>query len=143
MIYDSQNPIHKVKAEERLKQLLSKPCKFELTEKKPKRSYNQNRYLHLVLGWFSIETGYTLDYTKRELYKKLINKETYEIEVKGRLGTVKDLRSSKDLDSKEMTLTIERFRNWSSKEAGIYLPSPDDIDFLNQVEYEIKNNKYL
>lgn len=143
MIIKTTNPIDKQKAVDYFDKLINKDCTFELTEKKPKRSYSQNRYLHLILGWFSIETGYTLEYTKREIYKKAVNKETYLVKIKGKLGEVADLKSSSDLDTREMTLTIERFRNFSSKH-GIYLPSPDEVGFLNQIEYEInKQKQYL
>ena len=55
-----------------------------------------------------------------------------------------DLRSSANLDTKEMTTAIERFRNYASKEAGIYLPSPEDLSQLQEIENQTKNNaQYL
>jgi hypothetical protein len=43
-----------------------------------------------------------------------------------------------------MTTAIERFRNWSSQEAGVYLPSPDEREFLREIEMEIyRNNEFL
>lgn len=142
MIIKTSNPIEKKKAIDYFEKLINKDCIFELTEKK-NRTLNQNKYLHLILGWFSIETGYNLQFTKIELYKKLCNSETYTEIVKGKLGEVKQLKSSKNLNSKEMTLTIERFRNWSSKN-GVYLPSPDEKDFLKEIDYQInKQKQYL
>lgn len=41
----------------------------------------------------------------------------------------------------EMTLSIERFRNWSAQVAGIYLPSTADRDALFEIEREVRNNK--
>jgi len=42
-----------------------------------------------------------------------------------------------------MTTAIERFRNYASKEAGIYLPEAGEIAMLQQIEHEVKNNQYL
>ena len=40
-----------------------------------------------------------------------------------------------------MTTAIERFRNYASKEAGIYLPEPGELAMLQQIENEIKKNE--
>ena len=143
MLIKTSNPIDKQKAIEQFNKLINKDCIFELTEKKPKRSNSQNRYLHLILNWFCLETGYPLDYTKSMIYKTLVNSELFEFVIKGKLGDVKALKSSSDLDSREMTLSIERFRNWSSKN-GVYLPSPDEKEYLQEIEYQIsKQKQYL
>lgn len=54
-----------------------------------------------------------------------------------------DWRSVTDLDTKEKTTAIDRFRDYASKEGGIYLPEPNDLVALNYIETEIKKNKYL
>jgi hypothetical protein len=38
-----------------------------------------------------------------------------------------------------MTNAINRFRNYASKEAGIYLPSPDDLIELQDIKNQIEN----
>lgn len=141
MLIKTSNPIDKQKAIQHFDKLINKDCMFELTEKMPKRSLSQNSYLHLIIDYFALETGYSEDYVKREFYKKLCNPSIFIKIVKGTLGEVQDLRSSKDLDTREMTESIERFRNWSAREAQIYLPEPSDLDFLQQIEYEISKNK--
>ena len=136
MIIDTNNNFDIQRAKEYFNLLISKKgVKFEITKKTKVRSYKQNKYLHLILSWFGLELGYTLEESK-ELYKRL-NKESYEYDKNG----LTFIKSSADLDSKEMTLTIEKFRNWSSKEGGVYLPSPEDVDTLNKIELEIKNKK--
>jgi hypothetical protein len=40
-----------------------------------------------------------------------------------------------------MQLAIERFRNWSSINAGIYLPSADEQRLLQLADIEISRNK--
>lgn len=51
------------------------------------------------------------------------------------------LRSSADLTKEEMTLSIDRFRNWSSSVAGIYLPSPEDGEMMIYMMQEVERNK--
>ena len=40
-----------------------------------------------------------------------------------------------------MTLCINRFRDYASKEAGIYLPEPTDLVMIRQLEIEVTNNQ--
>lgn len=114
----------------------------ELTEKKPRRSTQQNAYLHVILGYFAMETGNTLEWVKQQYFKKLVNADIFIREQEDKwLGRMKVLRSSADLDSAEMTTAIDRFRNWSSSEAGIYLPSANEEDMLSLMEIEISRYK--
>lgn len=131
MLYNANNELDKLKATERLKWLISNGKTFELTEKKRKRSYKQNRYLHLLLAAFGLETGYTLNESKL-IYKK-VSIDLYKYEKNGQPF----LKSSADLNTQEMTTSIERFRNYSNTECGLYLPSPDEVDYLNQIEQEL------
>lgn len=98
--------------------------------------------MHLLLGWFAIETGNTLDFIKTYYFKQHINPDLFIIEKNDEhLGKVQVLRSSRDLTTAEMTTAIDRFRNWSSSEAGIYLPSPDEQAFLQAIEIEMMRQK--
>lgn len=143
MIYNTSNLVERQKAITRIKKLLENKAVIEIIEKKPKRTYKQNRYLHLILGFFSLETGYTLEETKQEIFKKIVNPSLfYEGEV-GEIVSIQRWRSSAALDTSEMTIAIEKFRDYSSSEAGIYLPSPDEKDFLLQIEIELKNNQII
>lgn len=51
------------------------------------------------------------------------------------------LRSSAELDTEEMSVSIERFRNFASSEVGIYLPSPNERELLIYMQQEIERNK--
>ena len=142
MRYNGSNPLHAMQARQRLEKLIREGKIFDLTEKKPKRTLNQNSYLHLILAYFACQTGNTLQWVKREYYKKLVNPSTFIRERDDPyLGRVKYLRSSADLETDEMTLTIDRFRNWSASEAGVYLPAPDDLRLMELAEIEIERNK--
>lgn len=142
MWYDGNNELQAVQARMRLEKLIKDGKVFELTEKKPKRSLSQNAYLHVLLGYFAAQTGNTLEWVKKEYYKKLVNPTTFIRTKEDRfMGVVKYLRSSADLDTAEMTTTIDRFRNWSAGEAGIYLPAPDEERLLQLAQIEIERNK--
>ena len=143
MILDANKEFDIERARTRLEKLIENKSKFELTEKKPVRSVSQNAYLHLIIGWFAIEYGETIDYVKRMIFKKLVNPEIFIFERENtKTGEKrKELKSSAILDSREMTNAIDRFRDYSSKEFGVYLPEAGEIDFLNEIKTQIENNK--
>jgi hypothetical protein len=143
MILDAKKEFDIERARTRLEKLIENKSKFELTEKKPVRSVSQNAYLHLIIGWFAIEYGETIEYVKRMMFKKLVNPKIFifERENKKTGEKRKELRSSADLDSREMTTAIDRFRDYSSKEFGVYLPEAGEMDFLNEIKTQIENNK--
>lgn len=137
-LYDLSNPLHAQNFRLRSDALLRKQCVVELTEKKPQRTTQQNRYLHAALGYFGALTGNTLDYVKRYYFKAHCNPDLFIIEKNDPLlGIVRTLRSSADLTTEEMTLAIERFRNWAAQDAEIYIPSPDEHRLVQMMEVEV------
>lgn len=142
MTYDLANPLDQQRFKTRCNHLYKQGGVVELTAKKGRRTISQNSYLHLILGWFAIETGNTLDFVKKEYFKRYINPNIFVVEIEDKyLGKLKVLRSSRDLTSAEMTTAIERFRNWASAEAGVYLPSPDEKSLLQYIEKESSRYK--
>lgn len=142
MTYDLANPLDQQRFKTRCNHLYKQGGVVELTAKKGRRTISQNSYLHLILGWFAIETGNTLDFVKKEYFKRYINPNIFIVEIEDKyLGKLKVLRSSRDLTSAEMTTAIERFRNWASAEAGVYLPSPDEKSLLQYIEKESSRYK--
>lgn len=141
MIYDTSNELDRKKAEERFLFLVSKGSKIELSEIR-KRSLRQNSYLHTLLGILAIDQGETLDYVKEYYYKRHVNRSLFVIVKQDKLlGNIETLRSSKDLTVEEMSTSIERLRNWASKELGCYLPSADEESLLKLAEVEIERHK--
>ena len=138
-IYLLSQPLDRQKAQTRFDFLLKKECDIELTEKKKNRTWLQNRYLHAILGYFSLSYGETLEYVKEHFFKLTVNPDIFVYErVNQKTGEIRiALRSTADLDSRELSLAIEKFRDWSSKDAGIYLPLPNEHQYLNQIEREI------
>lgn len=143
MIYKTENTHHRQRAIIRFKNLIEKKAIIELVEKKPKRTIQQNRYLHLILGWFAFETGYTPEEVKQYIFKQIVNPEIFYDGEIGEIVAVQRWRSTADLDTKELTTAIDKFRDYSSAEAGIYLPEPKDLAILQDIEIELKNNKII
>ncbi len=100
---------------------------IEVKRKQLPRSLAQNAYLHFCLSYFASEFGYMLEEVKQDIFKKQVN---YNIFARQRMNRRKQvvtyMRSSSDLDKKEMTDAIEHFRNWSQNYAGLYIPEPAD-----------------
>ncbi len=142
MIYNLSDPLQKEQFKLRCNKLYSESKTVELTEKVGKRTLKQNSYLHLILSYFALQYGDSMEFVKVEFFKKLVNPDTFILEKEDRiLGKVKFLRSSAVLTTKEMTDCIERFRNWAAKEACIYLPAPNEHDMVGAMRMEVEKNK--
>lgn len=143
MLYNLSNPLDANNARTRLEMLTKKGVIVEMTEKKQKRSLSQNSYLHLILGYFASQTGNTLEWVKQQYYKRLCNPDIYIAERYDSIleKTVKYVRSSASLTTDEMSLSIDRFRNWSSAEAGIYLPDAMSHAELAALQVDVERYK--
>lgn len=142
MVYDTSNPLDKANFLLRAKKLADKGAIIELTEKKPRRTLSQNSYLHVTIAYFASQYGCTTEWAKQRYFKQLVNPELFVREKDDEfLGRVKYLRSSADLDVSEMSLAIDRWRNWCSMEASIYIPSADEAILIQQMEAAVNRNK--
>lgn len=142
-VYDLNTDIDRERYRRRVEALFAKRAVVELSEHKPKRSLSQNSYLHLLLGEFAMQTGNRMDYVKREYFKRECNAELFvRLEVdKITKKEVSVLRSSRDLDTGEMTTAIERFRNWAAEVAGIDLPDAEDRAWLDYISREMQHQR--
>lgn len=142
MIYNLSNPLELEKFRLRVSKLESKGCVVELKEKVA-RSLNQNSYLHLILSYFGAQTGNTLEDVKRIYYKHTCNADLYEYKVQDKLLNREriKLKSSKELTTEQMTLSISRFRDWAAQIAGVYIPSSDEYLQLLFMQQEVERNK--
>lgn len=143
MIYDLNTEIDRIRYEKRVKSLLDRRTVVELSERKPKRTTPQNAYLHLLLGEFAMQTGNTLDWVKSEYFKRHCNAELFVVRKRDELThrEVEVLRSSRDLDTGEMTTAIDRFKHWAAAECGIDLPDAEDREWLGYIEREMQHNR--
>lgn len=145
MIYDASNEVDIERARVKLQFLISKNKKFELKEIFKQRTPKQNRYLHLILSKFALEYGERLEYVKLYFFKEMINPDIFKFDhinrVTGEVRKAYYSTSDPVITIKLMTLAIDRFRDFSSKEAGIYLPEPSDLNYLDQIKNEIEQYK--
>lgn len=117
--------------------LIEEGATIELKKKREKRTINQNSYVHALFSFFGIETGYTLNESKQLI------KESCPFMQYTKNGT-KFLRSTANLDTKEMTDFITWFRNFAGRN-GVFLPSPEEylkgyLDYEKEIE---QHKKYL
>lgn len=141
-IYDTSNALDRARVQKRFTALLASGRVIEVTEFKPKRTNPQNRYLHLILGEFAMQVGHSVEFVKKEYFKRLCNADLFVSRIVDKnAGEVEVLRSSKDLNSAEMTTAIDRFRNWASIEGGVDLPAPNEEEWLRAIEQEINRQR--
>lgn len=148
MIFDTSKPDMRKKAINRIKHLLDKNAKIEVLEKKKNRTYSQNNYLHLILGWYALEYGDTLEEIKQEHFKKIVNPDVFKTEfINYQTGEVRDRwRSTAELNTEELSLATERFRDYSIRTLNLYLPEPKDLVHLDEIKNQLEqyhNKIYL
>ena len=127
MKFDLKNEFWREKARAYLAKLIDKSAQVEITEKKPRRTINQNRYYWVLVQLFAIETGYTRD-EAHAVIKRRDKSMVY------RKNGLVFLKSTTELDTKEMSDYVERFRKWAALE-GIDLPDADGYR-ANACEYD-------
>lgn len=146
MIYELTKRFDRDRAVQKFKKAMDNESRIEIKLKHPKKSIQHNAYAHLLFSWFGLEYGETMEYVKQEIFKKIVNPDLFKTEyINLKTGEIReDWKSFADLDSGQTTIAIDKFRTWSSKEAGIYLPEPTDLAAINEIEKQVINNsKYL
>lgn len=139
MIFNLDNNFERQKFKEYCNMQYQKKGIVEVKRKHRQRSTSQNSYLHVLLGYFASEFGYSMEEVKYELFKKKVNPDIFKVERVNKRGQkITAIRSSRDLDTVEMTTAIERFRNWSSAVAGLYLPAPNEQDALIYAQQQME-----
>ena len=142
MIYNLSNPYDVERFKGWVDKMIAERKVVEAKRKDENRTIKQNSYLHLIISYFATQYGCGADEAKIDFYKRRCNRDLFERWRRNRRGDpVPYLRSSADLTKEEMTLSIDRFRNWSSSVAGIYLPSREDGEMLTYAMQEIERNK--
>lgn len=142
MVFNLDNPYEADKFRKRVAELLHRGGGVELKRIHQQRTMAQNRYLHLLLGYFGSEFGLSLDEVKVDYFKRTVNADIFKAKRLNRKGKeVNCLRSTAELDRGEMTTAIERFRNWSAAVAGLYLPSANEQEALLWMQRQVENDK--
>lgn len=129
MKYNCEYEVEVKKLKTKVDYLINKKAIVDVTENRGKRTSSQNAYVHLLFSIFGLEFGLTVDESKQEIKKRFL---TYK--KKGK----QFVKKTSKLDTKEMTIFIEQFRNFSAKQ-GLYLPSANEP--MEQAYRDIENNK--
>lgn len=143
-LYDTSNPLDKANFMLRAKKLAESGKIVELAEKKPRRTLSQNNFLWLCLSYWGCQTGYTKE--EAETIYKNVNRELYYIHKVIAGVEIEYIRHTYELDTAEMTTSIEKWRNWAAMNDAcpVYIPSPEDYQLIQQMEVEIsKNNEFI
>ena len=142
MIYDLNNELQREAYKKRFVSLYNKRATVELTDK-TNRTLNQNSYLHALIGFAAIEMGEPFEYVKQSWYKERSNKDLFVKEHfdKDSGEVIYFLISTAKLTKEEMSLSIDRFRNWLAIEKELKTPDPDNTKALNKLQTEIERNK--
>ena len=139
MNLDFTNPADQKKAQVYLDKLITDQSKAELIKINKKRTSSQNRYLHALFTLFGGAFGYSSDEAK-VVVKRVLG---YTYEHQGEIFLVQ----TRSMDTKELTIFIDKFRNYSSAN-GFYLLSPEEfsenyVEMMKQVEaIESQQNRY-
>lgn len=139
MILDLHKEADRKRAQVYFDKLMELSSKIELKKIPQRRTLSQNAYLHVLFSLWGNEYGYSIDEAKIVVKRAL--KYTY------RRNEETFLRHTSDMDSKELTEFIDKFRNWSALQ-GFYLPSADEIgenysDYVFEIERaEIIQKRY-
>lgn len=122
-------------AKQYLSDLVVRKSVVEIKRVNPKRSLNQNNYLHVLIGAFGAHFGYTMEEAK--IVYKQMSPEIYRYEKKSKVFW----RSSADLNVQEMAKSIDRLRQISAN-SGYPLPAATDEGWLRAIENEIERSQH-
>jgi len=134
MIFDLSDRQNIEKARQYVNELGRLGKKVDIKRVQEHRTLNQNALLHLLLGYFGTQTGYTLEEAK-VIYKRL-NSDIYLYEKNG----AKFMKSSADISKEDMAKTIDAFIGYS-EDKGIPLPRADNQDFLDLATNTVEGQK--
>lgn len=100
--------------------LINNRSLIELKKINPKRTINQNSYLHACFGLMAKYTGFTIEEIKVIAKREFGSFMVYEKDGK------RFLRSSTKLDSKQFTAWTDWVRVYGREEVGVEIPTPQE-----------------
>lgn len=142
MIYDFGKQFDIERAKKRLDSLIERRAVVDITDKS-RFTVSQNSYLHVCIGIVALETGVTLEYAKQKYFKRIANREMFYIGKFTDPVTGEECgkwRSSASLTKEEMTLALDRWRDWAARQ-GWYIPTPEEHAAILQAKIEMEKNK--
>lgn len=146
MLLDTKIQFEAKKLQTRVDYLIAKGAKVDIVEKFPKRSTDQNSFFYAVLTQFCVEYGETIEYVKERMFKTEINPEIFIYErVNRKTGeSRKALKSSADITTEEMSISINKFLKYAA-EMGIYIMDAETYkeNYFYVQQLKEANKEYL
>ncbi len=132
MLYDLEIEYQRQKFDEYIKFVKRIRCVVELTRKFKKRTISQNAYLHVLFSIWGLHHGYLLNEAKQEV-KEAIG---YSYIKKGK----RYYKQTSKMDSVELTIFIDKFRDWSNIVHNYYLLTADEYKLEQiRIQNELKD----
>lgn len=134
MVFNLSNELDR----ERLQAAVRRDCeKGKLVEYKAKttRTLSQNNYLHVIIRYFAATYGITEAEAKLDCYKRAANRDLFVRRRENRTGEmVSYVRSTRELSTAEMSMSIDRFKDWAAR-GGYFIPDnkPDMISEMQKI----------
>lgn len=143
-LYNLSNPYDLEKFKKKVADMERKGLMVELKTARPQRTLSQNSYLHVLLGYFASEFGYTASQVKQDIFKLTVNPDLFVRAERNKRGEeVARVRSTTELTTEEMSEAITRFRDYSSSECGLYLPSASEDGALFYARQQAEAYKHI
>tara|TARA_R100000951_G_scaffold114801_2_gene120885 strand:+ start:861 stop:1283 length:423 start_codon:yes stop_codon:yes gene_type:complete len=133
MIYNFSKDLEYQKAILRIEQLKEKGSKVDITEKRRNRTTDQNSYLHLILSFYGLEVGYTLQEIK-DILKRDICPDIFEYDKGGH----KFYRSTANLNTLEMAKVIHQLKHHAAVH-GCPLPDAENQEHIDYCRNQLEN----
>jgi hypothetical protein len=133
MLLDFGNSIDVGRARAYLDKLVKEKKRCEIKSIRERRTARQNSYLHVCIGMFCAETGYTVDEAK-ELFS-LQNPDEFRYSKNG----VSFRKPTSEMNTKEMTNFIDLIRSMAYDQLGLYIPTSQEyLENQFQIERELE-----
>ena len=129
MLLDLTNSIDIQKAKAYLDKMIQKGEKVEIRKIQKQRTIRQNSYLHVCLSLFCAETGYTIDEAKELFSLQLPDILRYS------KREMNFRKSTAELDTKDMGILIDKIRDMSLDQLGLYIPTAEEY-LINRFQIE-------
>jgi len=125
MIYDLSTKLGIDRFNAKSDFFIKKGAIVDLSEKKPKRTLDQNRLMWLFLACISNETGNNKDFLHEFFKQKFLGMKNIAVLD----SNIQIAVSTTKLNTAEMTNYLNRIQEFANTELGILLPNPDDLNF--------------
>ena len=113
--------------------LIEKACIVELTEKKKKRTIDQNSLFHLWVAVFADFIGEpSKESCKRDVKRELLGQKVCKNIFTGQ-SEFEDYKTS-EMTTKELGEFMDKFKIWAQTEYGCYLPYFGDAGYEEMIE---------